>query len=166
MSGQIRFFLNWKEYFAAREFLRARRAPLAQENIGGGLLIVASALLYLFSYSNLAAVSALALGLIISFGIPAIRRQAMKRKWDREPLYQMEHTLSFSEEGIFLQMGNIESNLSWQYYRNVIESPDGFLLISSDDAFNFFPKRAFDGENLITEFRALATAKLSNRSRY
>jgi hypothetical protein len=165
MSGQIRFFLNWKEYFAAREFLRASRAPVAQEKIGGGLLIVASAILYLFSYSHLAAFGAFALGLFISCGIPAIRRQALKRKWDREPLYQTEHTLSFGEEGIFLQMGNIESNLSWQYYRSVLESPDGFLLISCDDAFNFFPKRAFDGENLIKEFRTLATAKLSNRSR-
>jgi hypothetical protein len=165
MSDPIRFFLNWKEYFAAREFLRASRGPVAQEKIGGGLLVVASALLYLFSYSNLASFGALALGLIISFGIPAVRRQALKRKWDREPLYQTEHTLSFGEEGIFLQMGNIESNLSWQYYRSVLESPDGFLLISCDDAFNFFPKRAFDGENPINEFRTLAIAKLSGRSR-
>ena len=165
MSGQISFFLNWKEYFAAREFLRASRAPVAQEKIGGGLLMVASALLYLFSNSNLATVGALALGLIFIFGIPVIRRQALKRKWEREPLYQTEQTLSFSEEGIFLQMGNIESNLSWQYYRGVLESPDGFLLISCDDAFNFFPKRAFEGENSIKEFRTLATAKLSNRGR-
>ena len=84
----------------------------------------------------------------------------MKRKWEREPLYQTEHTLSFGEEGIFLQMGNIESNLSWQYYRSVLESPDGFLLISCDDAFNFFPKRAFDGEIVINEFRVLAQKKL------
>jgi len=161
MSGPIRFFLNWKEYFAAREFLRASSAPVAQEKIGGALLIVASALLYLFSYSILASFGALALGLIIIFGIPAIRRQALKRKWEREPLYQTEHTLSFGEEGIFLQMGNIESNLSWQYYRSVIESPDGFLLISCDEAFNFFPKRAFNGEIVINEFRALAQKKLN-----
>ncbi len=164
MSRQIRFFLNWKEYFAAREFLRASRAPVATEKIGGGLLIAASALLYLFSDLNLAAFLALALGLISGFGVPAIRRRALKRKWEREPLYRTEHTLSFNEERIFLQMGHIESNLNWQYYRCVLESPDGFLLISGDDAFNFFPKRAFDGENAIREFRALATAKLPNRN--
>jgi len=160
MSDQIRFFLNWKEYFAAREFLRASRNSFAQEKVGGVLLMVASALLYLFGYSNLVAFGALALGLIISFGIPVIRRQALKRKWEREPLYQTEQTLSFSEEGIFLQMGNIESNLSWHYYRGLLESPDGFLLLSCDEAFNFFPKRAFDGEIVINEFRALALKKL------
>ena len=160
MSGQIRFFLNWKEYFAAQEFLRASSNSNAQEKIGGVLLIVASALLYLFSYPILAAFGALALGLFISFGIPIVRRYALKRKWDREPLYHTEQTLSFSEEGIFLQMGKIESNLSWQYYSSVLESPDGFLLITSDDAFNFFPKRAFGGDDVIKEFHALAQKKL------
>lgn len=160
MSGQIRFFLNWKEYSAAREYLRASRAPVAPEKIGGGLLIMAGALLYFFSDLIMAAFGALALGLIITFGIPAIRRQALKHKWEREPLYSMQHMLSFGEEGIFLQIGPIESNLNWQYYRSAIESPDGFLLISYDDAFNFFPKRAFDGEIAINEFRALAQKKL------
>jgi len=165
MNGQIRFFLNWKEYFVAREYLRASRDPIAPEKVVGGLLILASALWYLFGALNPAAFGVLALGLAIIFGIPAIRRWRAKRKWEREPLYHTEHALSFNEEGVFLQMGHIESNLNWQYYRNVLESPDGFLLISCDDAFNFFPKRAFEGENLINQFRALATAKLSNRSR-
>jgi hypothetical protein len=160
MSGQIRFFLDWREYFAAREFLRASRTPVIPEKIGGGLLIAIGALLYFFSGLNLAAFGALALGLIVSFGIPAFRRQASKRKWEREPLYGMEQALSFSEEGIFLQMGPIESNLNWQYYRSALESPDGFLLISYDDAFNFLPKRAFEGEIAINEFRALAQKKL------
>jgi hypothetical protein len=160
MSGQIRFFLNWKEYFAAREFLRAGRTPVVPEKIGGGLLIAMGALLFFFSGLNLVAFGALALGLIVSIGIPAFRRQASKRKWEREPLYHMEHTLSFGEEGIFLRMGPIESNLNWQYYRSALESPDGFLLISYNDAFNFLPKRAFDGEIVINEFRALTQKKL------
>ena len=60
MSGQIRFFLDWREYFAAREFLRASRTPVIPEKIGGGLLIAIGALLYFFSGLNLAAFGALA----------------------------------------------------------------------------------------------------------
>lgn len=160
MSNPIRFFLNWKEYFAAHEFLRASRDLIATEKVAGGLLMVASALWYFVSDLNPAAFGGLAIGLIVIFGVPAIRRWAAKRKWEREPLYHTEHALLFSEEGVFLQMGQIESNLNWQYYRSVIESPDGFLLISSDDAFNFFPKRAFGSEGIINEFRALALKKL------
>src|SRR5262245_23574930 len=161
MSHPIRFFLNWNEYFGAREFLRASRNLMAPEKVVGGLLMVSSALWYFFSDLNPEAFGALVLGLMITFGAPAIRRWRTKRKWEREPLYHAEHALLFSEEGIFLQMGHIESNLSWQYYRSVLESPDGFLLISGDDAFNFFPKRAFDGENAIKQFRQLAQKKLN-----
>jgi hypothetical protein len=160
MNGQIRYFLNWNEYFAAREFLRANGVLIAPEKVIGGLVMVSSALWYFFSDLNPAAFGGLALGLAIVFGIPAIRRWRAKRKWEREPLYHLEHTLSFDEEGIFLQMGHIESNLSWRYYRSVLESPDGFLLISGEDAFNFFPKRAFDSENTINQFRLLAWKKL------
>ncbi|MGE0132529.1 MAG: YcxB family protein [Blastocatellales bacterium] len=161
MSDQIRFFLNWQEYFGAQEFLRASRDLIAPEKVVGGLLAVSSALWYFFSDLNPAAYGGLALGLVIIFGVPAIRRWRAKHKWEREPLYHTEHTLSFSEEGIFLQMGNIESNLTWRYYRSVLESPDGFLLISGEDAFNFFPKRAFDSENMINQFRLLAWKNLN-----
>lgn len=163
MSGPIRFFLNWQEYFDAREFLRASHILIAPEKVIGGLIAVSSALWYFLSGLNPAAFGGLALGLVIIFGVPAIRRWRAKCKWEREPLYHTEHTLEFSEEGIFLQMGNIESNLNWRYYRSVLESPDGFLLITAEDAFNFFPKRAFGSENLINQFRLLAWKNL-NRS--
>lgn len=160
MSGQIRFFLNWQEYFNAREFLRASRNLIAPEKVIGGLIALASALWYFLDDLNPAAFGGLALGLAIIFGVPAIRRWRAKHKWEREPLYHAEHTLSFNEEGVFLQMGSIESNLNWQYYRSVLESSDGFLLISGEDAFNFFPKRAFNDEKLINQFRAMAWKKL------
>jgi hypothetical protein len=163
MSDPIRFFLNWQEYFAAQEFLRSDRNLIAPEKIIGGLLIVLSALGFFFSHLNPIAFGGLALGLAVLFGVPAGRLWASKRKWDREPLYHAEQLLSYGEEGVFLQMGNIESNLNWQYYRTVLESPDGFLLISGEDALNFFPKRAFGGESGINQFRHLAQKKLKTQ---
>ena len=160
MNQPIRFFLDWQKYFGAQEFLRASRVPVAPEKIVGGLLMVSSALWFLLGNLNPMAFIGLALGLFIIYGMPAIRLWASKRKWEREPLYHQEHTLSYSEEGVFLQMGQIESNLNWEYYRSVLESPDGFLLITRDDAFNFFPKRVFGGENAINQFRQLAQKKL------
>jgi hypothetical protein len=160
MSRPIRFFLTWQEYYAAQEFLRADRNLIAPEKVVGGLLMALSALGYFFSRLNPIAFGGLALGLAVMFGAPAIRLLALKRKWEREPLYHAEHTLAYGEEGVFLQMGHIESNLNWQYFRCVLESPDGFLLISGDDAVNFFPKRAFGGEPGVNQFRRLAQKKL------
>jgi hypothetical protein len=45
----------------------------------------------------------------------------------------------------------------------LLESPEGFLLIYGDDAFNLLPKRAFADDEMINQFRKLAAAKLSHR---
>ncbi len=164
MNDRIRFFLNWEEYFAAQEFLRRIRYPIAPEKIlGGGLTLLA--VLWNF-FSGLTPFSAvpLAAGLAAMFGAPQLRRWASKRKWEREPLYQAEHTVSVSEEGIHFLMGRVESNLDWGYYQRMVESPGGFLLVCGHDAFNFFPKRAFGGESVINEFRALAAKKIRRHS--
>jgi len=160
MNLSIRFFLNWQDYFGAQEFFRDHRYSVAPEKIIGGVVMVASAVWFFLDDLNLAATSGLALGLIIIFGAPRARRWASKRKWRREPLYQTEHAVSFSDEGVHFLMGHVESNLDWLYYQRLVESPEGFLLIYGDDAFNFFPKRAFDGESRINEFRRLAQKKL------
>ena len=99
-------------------------------------------------------------GLIVIFGVPLMRRWASKRKWNREPLYQTEHEIAFSDEGVYFRMGQIESNLVWHYYQRLVEGPDGFLLVYGNDSFNLLPKRAFTDDTLVQEFRALASKKL------
>lgn len=160
MTGTINFFLQWEEYFAAQEFFRRRQQPVAPEWSWGGLLIAAGLVLLFVEGLGVLAVSVLTIGLIAIFSAPWIRRSASKRKWRREPLYQTEHEVGFSPEGVYFRMGRIESNLDWQYYQHLLEKPDGFLLVYGNDSFNLLPKRAFTGETQIQEFRALATKKL------
>ncbi len=161
----INFFLNRDEYHAAQEFFRHTRSLIEPEKVIGGLLLVASALWFFLDDLNLAAAAGLAAGLIMIFGPPIFRRWEANRKWKREPLYHTEHAVAFSEEGIHFVMGRIESNLDWQYYQRLVESPDGFLLVYGNDSFNFIPKRAFNGDGAINEFRALARKKLTNQRR-
>jgi len=92
--------------------------------------------------------------------VPFIRQLRLKRRWEREPLLQAEHVVSFSAEGIHYLLDDIESNLDWNYYQTWAESPLGFLLVSAVDVFNFIPKRAFANEDLQNDFRKLLTAKL------
>jgi YcxB-like protein len=165
MRSSINFFLSWKEYFSAHEYFRFARYQLAPERVAGGLLMAISAFWFFLDHLNLLAVIGLAIGMIIVFGLPLIRRWSWKRKWEREPLYREQHEVSYSEEGIRYLMGHVESNLDWKYYQRMLESPDGFLLIYGDDAFNLLPKRAFANDEMINQFRKLAAAKLSHRKR-
>jgi hypothetical protein len=156
----INFFLNWNEYHTAQKFFRRSRQGMAAEKVLGGLLMVASALWFCLNDLNLGAVAGLAAGLLVIFIPPVFRRWELKRKWEREPLYHTEHTVSFSEEGVHFLMGQIESKLDWGYYQRLVETPEGFLLVYGNEAFNYFPKRTFGNEQMINEFRALAQKKL------
>lgn len=159
----IRFFLDWQEYFAAQEFFRRHRYNLAPEKIVGGLLLLGSALWFLLGGLPLAAIGVFALGLIIIFAAPWVRRWNWRRRWQREPLFHTEHRVSFDEDGIHFLMGTVESQLVWHYYQRWLESNAGFLLIYGNDSFSFFPKRAFASEQMINDFRALAAKKLKSR---
>src|SRR5262245_46947722 len=96
----INFFLKWEEYFAAQEFFHYSRAGLTPEYFRGGVLIVVGA--FLFSIGNLTfiAVGSMILGLLIIFCAPLFRRWESRYKWNREPLYQTEHKVAASDEGI------------------------------------------------------------------
>jgi len=160
MAESINFFLQWEEYFAAQEFFRRRRRMFAPEWAWGGLLILVGVISLVLEAPVVLAVGAVLIGLAMIFGAPFIRRWASKRKWQREPLYHTEHEVSFSEEGVYFRMGQVESNLDWKYYQRLLESQDGLLLVYGGDSFNLLPKRAFANETLINTFRALAQKKL------
>jgi len=165
MIGSINFFLQWEEYFAAQEFFRRNRGGILPEWIVGGLLILLGMVLAIVGGLSIFAADALLIapflvGMLVLFGAPFVRRWVSKRKWQREPLYQTEHEIAFSDDGVYFRMGKIESNLDWRYYQRVMESPEGLLLIYGQDSFNFLPKRAFVDERLMGDFRALAQKKL------
>ena len=91
-----------------------------------------------------------------------LRARAFRTRWEREPLFQAEQTISFDEQGVYFKMGQIESNLPWTYYENWLESADGFLLVYGD-TFNYFPKRTFTEVSAIEAFRQLIKTKIVRR---
>lgn len=160
MVESINFFLQWEEYFAAQEFFRRSRQSVAPERLAGGaLLLVGLALLSVEGLSLLAA-GVLLIGAAAFVAASPIRRWASKRKWRREPLYETEHEIAFSDDGVYFRMGVIESNLDWKYYQQLMESQDGLLMVYGNDSFNYLPKRAFADEKLFNQFRSMASKKL------
>lgn len=156
----IRFHLDWNEYHEAREFLLRDRYPMTPEKIIAGLILTASALWFFLDSLNLYAVAGLAVGLLVLIGAPLIRRWNARRKWEREPFYQIEHIVSVSEDGVEYQMGQTKSTLNWLYYQRLLESPTAFLLVYGNDSFSLMPKRAFENQEMIDRFRELTTKSL------
>ena len=160
MTESIKFYLTWEEYFAAQEFFRRQHQSVAPEWVAGILLTLAAAALLFFDGLGVFAVAVMLLGIIVIIAGPRVRRLASNRKWQREPLFETEHEVAFSDAGVYFRMGIIESNLDWKYYQRLMEYPEGLMLVYGNESFNFLPKRAFASENLFNEFRRLATSKL------
>ena len=162
MSIKLSFSVSWQEYYAAQRFLQRRHYGLATAKYHGGALIILGALIwYAHGYSIVPLGAAIA-GLGLLFGLPLLRRFELKRRWAREPIYHAEHLVSCTEQGIAYTMGRVASQIGWGYYTQLLESSEGFLLISGQDVFNLIPKRAFPNEQVMDEFRRLATAKLAS----
>lgn len=160
MTESIKFYLTWEEYFAAQEFFRRQHQSIAPEWVAGVLLILAGAALLFFDGLGVFAIAVMLLGGVVIVAGPQVRRLASNRKWRREPLFETEHEVAFSDAGVYFRMGIIESNLDWKYYQQVMESPEGLLLVYGNESFNLLPRRAFADERLLNEFRSLATQNL------
>jgi hypothetical protein len=159
MSIELNFFLQWNEYYAALEFFRRQRGSIPSDKVVGGLLMLLGVMIWLATGNGLLAVAFLAGGVAVALLSAPFRRMLFKQRWLREPLYSAEYKIAFGEQGVFFQMGAVESNLPWSYYESFLEVPEGFLLIYGE-AFNFFPKRGFASETAIQEFRELIRKKL------
>ncbi len=163
MAERINFFLQWEEYFAAQEFFRRSRQTVAPEWRAGGAFLLIGLILLFVEGMSLFAVLALVIGVAVMILASQVRRWSSKHKWQREPLYETEHEVSFSDDGVYFRMGVIESNLDWKYYQRVMESPNGLLMVYGNDSFNLLPKRAFADETLFSQFRSLAIKNLKTQ---
>jgi hypothetical protein len=161
MSIELNFFLQWNEYYAALELFRRQRGTIPSDKVVGGLLMLLGAALWLIAGSGLRGVAFLAGGLAVALLSAPFRRLLFKQRWLNEPLYSTEHKIRFDEQGVFFQMGAVESNLPWSYYQSFLEIPDGFLLVYAE-TFNFLPKRGFADETALSQFRELVRKKLKS----
>ncbi|MBI1764132.1 MAG: YcxB family protein [Acidobacteria bacterium] len=160
MSIELNFFLQRDEYYAALEFFRNRRPNASADKLVGALLILLGGALWLVTGKGALFAIFLIVGLAVALLSAPLRRVLFNQKWAREPLFSTEHTIAADEQGVFFRMGQIESNLPWNYYESFLESRDGFLLVYGD-SFNFLPKRVFAGETAQQQFRELMAKKLT-----
>lgn len=162
VSIDIKFNLDWREYYAAQRFLAAHRRRTPAERIIAPILAVAGIAAGLISGDLWIAGVAVAIAVIVLFAGPRLRRREIHKRFAREPFHRQEHAVSFDSDGVEYVQGRIVSRYPWNFYERVIESGDAFLLVCGEDAFNLIPKRAFDGNDSVDEFRRLATGKLQN----
>jgi hypothetical protein len=83
------------------------------------------------------------------------RSEAARRVWDNEPSLQLRRTLDADRSRVIIDNGQTRIERKWNSFRRFIESPNLFLLYTSDYAFDIVPKRAFASPAQVDEFRRL-----------
>ena len=161
-SIDLNFYLQSDEYYAAMEFFRQRRTGMSPDKAVGGILILLGAASWIVLGNLALSIALFITGVAVALLSHPLRARAFRTRWEREPLFQAEQTISFDEQGVYFKMGQIESNLPWTYYENWLESADGFLLVYGD-TFNYFPKRTFTEVSAIEAFRQLIKTKIVRR---
>jgi YcxB-like protein len=82
-----------------------------------------------------------------------LRFWSIPRLWKRSPQMQQPINLSISETGINFQIQGFQDFKQWQYYKHFRETKNMFLLYYSESLYYILPKRAFSGQEQMSQFR-------------
>ncbi len=161
-SINLNFFLQRDEYYAAMEFHRRQRTGLSTDKKVGGILILLGAASWIVLGNVALSIALFVTGIAVALLSHPLRARAFRTRWEREPLFRTEQTISFDEQGIYFCLGRVESNLPWAYYESWLESADGFLLVYGE-TFNYLPQRAFPDEAALKRFREMLGKKITRK---
>lgn len=84
-----------------------------------------------------------------------------RQRFRREPKYQDEYSLSFSEQGIHFKTTHVESKLEWAMYDKLWIVPRHYLLFYGRDLFTIIPKRVFTNSEEAQRFDEMIRRKLA-----
>ena len=162
MTNELRFHLDWKEYFTAERYMLSYYGILSPER-AAAIIFAIGALTFYFLNMPLVICGVILFASVFFFCTPFYRGLGLRQRWRREPILRAEHFVSFNQLGVHYLLNGIESNLDWKFYQTWMETPDAFLLIYRKDVFNMIPKRALENEAQLDELRELLSSKLNKQ---
>lgn len=92
-----------------------------------------------------------------------VQNLAIKRAWKSQPGVQSEISVETTAEGLQINTEFAESKHKWPLYTHWKETANLFIVYQSNQVFNLFPKRAFNCEAEVNEFRELLRANLPKK---
>ena len=75
--------------------------------------------------------------------------------YDKIDKFKQQYSLEFNDDRILFKTDDINSELEWNFYEALWENDNFFYIIHSKEMYTLIPKRVFDNEMEITEFKNL-----------
>lgn len=75
--------------------------------------------------------------------------------YDKIDKFKQQYYLEFKDNKIFFRTDDISSELEWNFYEALWENGDFFYIIHSKEMYTLIPKRVFNNEMEMIEFKEL-----------
>lgn len=75
--------------------------------------------------------------------------------YDKIDKFKQQYYLEFKDNKIFFRTDDISSELEWNFYEALWENDDFFYIIHSKEMYTLIPKRVFNNEMEMIEFKKL-----------
>ena len=75
--------------------------------------------------------------------------------YDKIDKFKQQYYLEFKDNKIFFRTDDISSELEWNFYEALRENDDFFYIIHSKEMYTLIPKRVFNNEMEMIEFKEL-----------
>ncbi|SFS77289.1 YcxB family protein [Paenibacillus sp. BC26] len=154
--------------YSEREIISAINQNLNLKELIFSVLIAAALLVYgifqLMSGSTRIFDVFILLISILFFFIVFVRIIVVPRiVFKRQPKFKEEYVLSFNEENIIFNAGDINSTISWDFYKEIKESKEFIFLKYGKELHTIIPKRVFRNKEELNEFKTLIKSKINKR---
>ncbi|MBS1808616.1 MAG: YcxB family protein [Acidobacteria bacterium] len=157
----LRFTYTEDEFVEAWQFY-AMRAILKKSDVIVSLAVMGFSLLMTsLNGANWIWESLFVVGFLLLMGNVIGYFVMPRQRFRREPKYQEEYHLAFSEQGIHFKTTHAESKLEWAMYDKMWIVPRHYLLFYGRDLFTIIPQRVFTDNEQEHRFRELAQRKLA-----
>jgi hypothetical protein len=144
-QGPIEIDISYteEEYVsAARLFPYTRRRDLKFER--GLMLVFLWALVLIFWLAGDPYLG----GIMATLIIPSLayryyaERVRPRKSFRGDPKFRDTYAVTFAEEGIGVRTNDLAARFGWDYYQEVVETPDFFFFVYAEEFFFLVPKRA------------------------
>jgi hypothetical protein len=167
---QLEYRLSLKDYQEANQAHYKAMRFWYFLNWGLSLFLILLALVYIvirfrlesgFVWDLIEACFLLFLGIFLNpdLNLP-FQRYFIALSWKNHPSLRETMNLEFTQEWMNLKGESFESKLRWKIFVKFLETKNLFLLYHSKIVFNMIPKRAFNSDEEIQQFREMLSTKI------
>ncbi|MHD0315333.1 YcxB family protein [Fusobacterium varium] len=148
--------------YTRNEYIKSRRNYLFMNKIIKKIDLILVGLLGLFTlylflnngFSTMFIILCILLFILLAiFSVLYIFQPGMF--YDKIDKFKQQYYLEFKDNKIFFRTDDISSELEWNFYEALWENDDFFYIIHSKEMYTLIPKRVFNNEMEMIEFKEL-----------